>query len=456
MATLLTILVFAALSFMVAIGWTLDLHNTDSLIPTLVSLDFWLPFYWGQDRFGMLLALVAIPVRDSFWNLIAQNALGVFLLLSGAYVAARKCAVRQPAIVALGLLSLALAWPADTTALLLLTTNQSYSPALGLYACAFGLLSRDSPWLTRAGAALLMVLGAWTNAGTGLLMLTVLLVAAAMPRLRRDAIWLLTGVVLSLTVHVILQRVAPGVRLDTSHLTLVSPADLTALAVGFWSDAYQKFLGPAVWLTIPAGLIAVAIERRDPTACQAVLAVFAGCIAYGFVMVALFGGTGRHIAPALPLLLGAILVAFARHLPAASGKYAVAVLTGLVVLQSGADWPQAGKRRLVARLAEGHALVLYQEGVTAVTGDYWHAWPYAFALNMLHEGVSGTRPVLPVALRSEDFYLQRAQQITPGSMLVIVPASERSYWLARGPKSELSVVRDYKDYQVAVVRAPAD
>jgi hypothetical protein len=80
-SSLLGILVMSVLSFAVAIGWTLDLHNADSLIPTLVSLDFWLPFYWGQDRFGMLLPLVAAPVRDSFWNLVAQNALGVFLML---------------------------------------------------------------------------------------------------------------------------------------------------------------------------------------------------------------------------------------------------------------------------------------------------------------------------------------------------------------------------------------
>jgi hypothetical protein len=27
----------------------------------------------GQDRFGMLLPLLAMPVTDSFWNLMVQN-----------------------------------------------------------------------------------------------------------------------------------------------------------------------------------------------------------------------------------------------------------------------------------------------------------------------------------------------------------------------------------------------
>ena len=451
--SLLGVLVLSVLSFAVAIGWTLDLHNADSLIPTLVSLDFWLPFYWGQDRFGMLLPLVAAPVRDSFWNLVAQNALGVFLMLAGAYVVALKCAVRQPEIVALALLSLVLAWPAEKTAFQLLTTDQSYSPALGLYAFAFGLLRPDSSWLTRVCAALLMALGAWTNAGTGLLMLAVFTVAAAMPRLRPDAMWLLGGVILSLAGHLALQKLAPGVRLDTSHLTVASLAEITSLTVGFWSDAYQRFLGPAVWLTVPTGLLALALERRNATARQAVTATVVGCALYGLVMVVFFGGTGRHITPVLPLLLGAILVVFARHLPAVSDRFVVVGLTGLVLLQSGADWPEAGRRRLLTRFAEGHAIELYQEGVTVVTGDYWRVWPYAFALNLLHEGVSGDRPVLPVALRSEDFYLRRAQHIRPGTKIAVVPAADYHYWAVRGPRAELSVVRVTDDYELAIVKS---
>jgi hypothetical protein len=447
---------FGALSFVLAIGWTLDLHNADSLIPVLVSLDFWLPFYWGQDRFGMLLPLLALPIRDSFWNLIGQNAIGVFLLLVGAHLAARRCGVRQPAIVAIALLSLVLAWPAQNTVLQLLTTNQSYGPALGLYALAFALPCFGSSWLVRAAAAFLMLLGAWTNAGTALLMLAVFLVAVGMRRLRPDAIWMLAGVILSLAGHLILQQVTPGIRLDTSHVTLPAPADVIPQAVGFWSDAYQRFLGPAVWLTVPGVLFALRLERGNPTARQAVLAVVVGCGLYGLVMIVFFGGEGRHLTPALPLLLGAILVVFARHLASAVATPTGFVLTALVLLQSGVDWPEAGRRRLISRLAEGHAVELYQEGVTVVTGDYWEAWEYTFALNLLHERVTGSRPVLPVALRSEDFYLPRAQHVTPGTKLAVVPSNFYLYWTVRGPKVELSVVSVAEDYEVAVVKGVGD
>jgi hypothetical protein len=236
-------------------------------------------------------------------------------------------------------------------------------------------------------------------------------------------------------------------------VTLASLGDVTALAAGFWSDAYQRFLGPAFWLLVPAGLLALALERRSAIALQTITAIVVGSTLYAFAMIVFFGGTGRHITPMLPLLLGTILVVFARHLPAVSGWLVVAGLTGLVLLQSGADWPAAGRLRLLTRFAEGHAIELYQEDVTVVTGDYWRVWPYGFALNLLHERVSGNRPVLPVALRSEDYYLRRAQHITPGTKIAFVPSADYHYWAVRGPRVELSVVRVTDDYELAIVKS---
>jgi hypothetical protein len=451
-----TVALLGIVSLAVAVGWTLDLHNADSLIPVFVSLEWWLPFYWGQDRFGMLLPLLAMPIRDSFWNLVIQNALGTLLMLAGAYLVAWRCGVRQPSVVPVALLALVLAWPARTTALHLLTTNQSYAPALGLYGLAFFLLRNPSSWGARGGAASLMLLGAWTNAGTGLLMLSVLIVAIALPRLRTEALWMLVGVMFSLAGHLVFQQVAPGVRLDTSQVTLATMADFVPRTVAFWSDAYRDLLGQVVWLTAPALVVALALERRNGVGWQMVIAVVLGCGFYGFAMIVLFGGTGRHLTPALPVTLGAILVVFARHLAPAVATPAVAALTALVLLQSGVEWPEIGRKRLIDRLAQSHAVELYVEDVTIVTGDYWRTWPYAFALNLLHERVSGTRPVLPVALRSEDFYLPRAQHVRPGAKLAVVAPLPYEYWSVRGPRVDLSVVRVTEDYEVAVVIAAGE
>ena len=75
---------------------------------------------------------------------------------------------------------------------------------------------------------------------------------------------------------------------------------------------YRRLLGPAIWLTIPAFAFVLRLERHSDTARHGLIAVLAGCGVYAFVMIAFFGGTGRHLTPALALLLGALLIAFAR------------------------------------------------------------------------------------------------------------------------------------------------
>jgi hypothetical protein len=58
-----------------------DLHrgnNADSMIPVFVSLYRWTWFYWAQNRYGMLTALLAMPVHHPFLNLLVQNWMMAF------------------------------------------------------------------------------------------------------------------------------------------------------------------------------------------------------------------------------------------------------------------------------------------------------------------------------------------------------------------------------------------
>ena len=54
-------------------------HNADDLVPIMASIWHWTPFYWGEDRFGMPLGLVASPLKDPLANLLVQNWLSAFL-----------------------------------------------------------------------------------------------------------------------------------------------------------------------------------------------------------------------------------------------------------------------------------------------------------------------------------------------------------------------------------------
>lgn len=48
-------------------------QNSDTFIFSLSSTQMWTPFFWGQDRLGMLFPLLAKPVADPLWNMVVQN-----------------------------------------------------------------------------------------------------------------------------------------------------------------------------------------------------------------------------------------------------------------------------------------------------------------------------------------------------------------------------------------------
>lgn len=64
-------------------------HHSDSLMPALVSLYHWTPFYWDLDRIGMLGPLVAKPIQNPLANLLVQDALYIFGSLTGLMLLAR-------------------------------------------------------------------------------------------------------------------------------------------------------------------------------------------------------------------------------------------------------------------------------------------------------------------------------------------------------------------------------
>ncbi len=65
------------------------LEDGDSLVPVLVSLQRWTPFYWDQERFGMLVPALALPVRDPLANLLLQRGLMVLAGLAAGVLLAR-------------------------------------------------------------------------------------------------------------------------------------------------------------------------------------------------------------------------------------------------------------------------------------------------------------------------------------------------------------------------------
>ncbi len=420
----------AGVAYCVAAGPAINTVNADSLVPVFVSLEKLTLFYWGQDRFGMLLPVLASPVHDGFWNLMLQNTMGTVLFLAGAAGAFRALNIYRPVACALILLAILLVFPGDNLVLLLLTTNQSYGPALGCYGLAV-YCYRSPRRGARAAALILMTIGTWTNAAVGLLAACSAVALFLLPGARRAARALLIGSGLSLAVHLLLQQWAARPLVDVSHAVFPSPDTIPPLAWSFVLDALAA-AGRSFWVV--AGILwalAVVVAHRDPRLRREIpvlVVMAAGATIYALAMALFFQGRGRHLAPILPLIIGMPLAVMVRRYPRVlrSRGLPVAVVVALV-LQTGLAMPATVRRDLLATLSTGKELGLFAKSVSVVTGDYWEVWPLAFAVNLLHEQVDGSRPVVPVAMRSDQLVQVKAAHLVPGALVAVVNG-DTSYW----------------------------
>src|SRR5438045_9723881 len=64
-------------------------QHADSLLLVLTSTQHWTPFYWGQDRYGMLVPLLAMPFRHPALNMLMEGFLAKTASLVGPVLVPR-------------------------------------------------------------------------------------------------------------------------------------------------------------------------------------------------------------------------------------------------------------------------------------------------------------------------------------------------------------------------------
>lgn len=407
-------------------------HNSDSLIPILMSLDRWTPFYWEQNRFGMIVPLLALPVRDPFANLLVQVALRLFALFLSFFLVARTV-VRRPWWPAAGALTLGLFLAGKDLAQHNFQQMQPYFQAISLALGGVLLLDRGldrRQWKVKAAAYALWALAFWVAPVILFWLLPLLWLRRVLglqpgtagpgfwPRrqdLRHDPALLpfaLAGIFFAVTL--LAARFSPYG--EATNLGAAPPT--------LWPHAWRTLagrvgesLGP-VLLTALAVLLAAAcslrLSRREGRPALAAALCLLGTAAAELLILGTTGWVYQNgfrirflamtlLATAMAgpvLLLGLLLEGRPERWGRVANVLALAALLPLAFLRYGPPSPAAARAALGTGPGAEEARPIVADGCTHVLGDYWRVWPAVFQSRVLWRDQGEDRKVWGITFRS--------------------------------------------------------
>lgn len=368
-------------------------HNSDTVMQALVSLLRWTPYYWGENRFGMLFPLLALPVTDPAANLIFQCVLTVWAGLLAIWFLARltEDPSNSALITAVTFALLLVMFKAKAGLLMIL--QSTYIPPIALILCGWFAFTRKE-WRLAARViclAVALLLSFWINVAN---VVFIAVVAMLWPGFSwRDRI-IGTGVVIAANA---------GATLVASLFPGQSFRELLPLSQ--WLDALNRLLTDAstfiadlrlLGLLLAAGAVLLARHRRwDPRYAIGV----AACVQIGLVSLSEWvsrnNSDARYITPPLFVLCvlgagtisGAVSWAF-RKLKSPSAAYATATLIVISAATLAFGFPSSARAAGYLEQATRPAAQSFGRGpCTHLLGDYWRVW-----MAVYHDMLTGRIP----------------------------------------------------------------
>jgi len=394
----------------------------DSIVPILVSLQKWTPFYWEQDRFGMMLPLLASPIRNALWNLLLQRELALLAGLSAIGLMARWAFPDRrvwPWVALLGP-TLYLGLVPSPQRFSYLSGEQPYGVSLALGLAALLLTSpgffpshRASLRAVRLlAAAGLMVLAHWVNTGLVLALLPLIgfkalfdgpgLAPAASPG-RSVGRWLLGHLRGVFGKELAVLAVGASAGYVFTRASLYRATQLNPIPLREWPHAWEQLAStlslaysPRTWIFLLLSLAVVGagvLRLRHSSEGTAVLRRSAALLlAAAFYTLAI--GTlkwlkfneyqPRYVQPGMVMaqvaLLGPAVMAFAGGAAWNLARRALGpalALPALAALHSYGAPSLQGPREDLLRMTPLVKDVL-ATGCTHIAGDYWTVWPAVY------------------------------------------------------------------------------
>jgi hypothetical protein len=431
-----------ALSVWMDLSPTHRYHSGDSAVQILTSLVRWTPFFWEQNRFGMLLPLLALPVRNPYHNLLFQVGLRFLACVLSFFLLARM-AVPRPYWPAVGAVSLGLFLTTRSLAHHTYLLTQPYFQAMALGLGGVLLLEREASRARIAAGVLLVALSFWISPGTLFWLLPLLLVRRAAgletgPR-RGLRVFVLLGICFagSLAASALYGLLAYGGTDPGPARVADWPLAWRALAEGslrYFPDGWRAALA---LLLATAAVLTLAGRSRGRLALAAGLCLFAAAIGE----IAVLGTSGwvhrqlfdiRFLASGLTavtvtgpaLLFVLVLEGTPASWHRAANALALAALLPITLLRYGPPSPARARAALDDGLGRVSREIL-AGGTTHIIGDFWRVWPEVLHTDLLLYEQGSPRRVWGISYRSRPTQsLWQPKDWTRARFAILGPAAE--------------------------------
>jgi hypothetical protein len=360
-----------------------DGQGSDSLIPVLVSLQHWTPFFWEQDRFGMLVPLVAMPFHHPLTNLLVQDWLMCVAALLAPFLVARTVTRNASAWSFAGALANTLFFVSARPEVRFdWLVMQPYALSISLSAGALIAAERRGPAWTAAACAV-MGLAHWVNSGV-----TLLLVPLVLAR-NHDVVRSLIVIAAGAAAGTLAIPLSPF-RTPTNLIPITDwPAAWLQLAGTTPTPLlYPALLGPLA-LAGAAGAAALLMRRDGRPALKPAAALFIAAATYWlaiatsrWVQMNLY--YPRYVYPSM-LLCGVAWSLVAALLLRDHAARATALVVMVLVAFTVASYGIPSLRRVRSILDDRFGAMtpdVITSGATVIGGDYWTVWPAVFHANL--------------------------------------------------------------------------
>ena len=388
------------------------LQSCDSLVFSLASLYEWTPFFWEQDRVGMLLPLLASPVRDPLANLIVLTGLMSFCGLLAPLLLARLVCPHPGAYATVTAGNALMVALGPVVLQENLYTTCVYPLALCLAVPAVGLL--DRPTVLRTLAAFgLMLLAHWVYLGVVVFLLP-LAAGRWLVEPTRQRFWASVRVAVALAVSVGLmtlladewRRLHPEITsTPTSKLPITDwpknwLAFLTTLA---GSDGFVLWAGAVAGVAVVGAMVPARRPRGEWVAVlPLVVAAGAELLLLGTrAWPAMNAYHPRYLLAAVPAVWVAVLVAgwWPVLRDRRAGWVAFALLAAAIAWQYGPPSLANVRAELAAEAGKDTDDFLLS-GADAVGGEYMATWPAVWHANLTRHEQGLPTPVAGVTAKA--------------------------------------------------------